>query len=106
MIERPVLTAFLRRKDGPSTPSRSTIPTKLARPCLRRSRKGRASSQPTSDVRPDEGHGGVILCPLSRLPDQLDVYSDFDIVADQKAAGLERHVPLEPEVLAVDLGFR
>src|SRR5579864_6030753 len=44
------------------------------------------------------------LYQLRCLADQLDVDGDLDFVAHQKPAGLERHVPVKSEVLAVDLG--
>src|SRR5579862_820254 len=36
--------------------------------------------------------------------DELDVEGDGDIFADEDAAGLKRCVPVEAEILAVDLG--
>jgi chromate reductase len=42
---------------------------------------------------------------LDRL-DQLQLDTDFDLVADQPAAGLERHVPVQTPLLAADLGLR
>jgi hypothetical protein len=39
-----------------------------------------------------------------RLLDRFDIELDLDILADQEAAGLERCIPGQVEVLAVDLG--
>ena len=40
---------------------------------------------------------------VSVIPVRLDVDGDLDLVADEETAAFERLVPVEPEVLAVDL---
>src|SRR6266508_2326608 len=52
------------------------------------------------------GRGGVGLLRLLDLLDQFQLDGDRDRVADQPAASLERHVPVQVPVLAVDLGLR
>ena len=44
--------------------------------------------------------------PSLGLPDRFDIELDLDVVADQKAAGFERRIPGQVEVLAVDLRLR
>src|SRR5438067_65615 len=39
------------------------------------------------------------------LPHQLDLDRHLDVVADDPAAGFERLIPVQPEVLAVDLAL-
>src|SRR6266487_4340704 len=52
------------------------------------------------------GRDGVSLLQLLDLLDQLQLDGDRDRVSDQPAASLERHVPVQVPVLAVDLGLR
>src|SRR5262245_24851293 len=43
---------------------------------------------------------------LLDLLDQLQLDVDLDLIADQPAAGLERHVPIQAPLLAADLSLR
>src|SRR5687767_3769718 len=51
------------------------------------------------------GQNSLGLCGLLDLLDKLQLDADRDLVADKPAAGLERNIPVETPLLAVDLGL-
>ena len=103
------------RADGGGAGRRqsSLLSTRPQDQLVRRGRGGRAvRRRPRRDGLPPRG---VLRSPRVRRPRlyaatasascDRDIDLELDLVADQPAAGLERDVPVEPPVLAVDRGL-